>query len=294
MQSNTIQWFPGHMAKTKRLIRESISSVDLIIELLDARIPYSSKNPEIDGLVSQKPIITLLNKSTLADPAVSRAWKSYYEKRGRHCVICDCQNGEGINELKATIEKVMKEKTDAWRARGIIGKNVRAMIVGIPNVGKSSFINRIAGAKKAKVENRPGVTLTKQWVPTSIGLDLLDMPGVLWPKFENEIVGQNLAITGAIKDDVLQIEEVAMVMCGRLRDICPEKLSLRYSLGDTEEFCQLDSYDLFELIGRKRHLLQSGGEVNHRRCADMLLDEFRAAKIGRISLETPDNLPTGE
>lgn len=278
------------MAKTKRLIRENISSVDLIIELLDARIPYSSKNPEIDSLTAQKPIITLLNKATLADPEISRMWKEHYESMGRSCVICDAQTGEGIGELKSTVAKLMKDKTDAWKARGIIGKNVRAMIVGIPNVGKSSFINRIAGSKKAKVENRPGVTLTKQWIPTEVGIDLMDMPGVLWPKFESQRVGENLAITGAIKDDVLQIEEIAMILCGRLNEIAPEALSKRYSLGDISEFSSLDSYDLFELIGRKRCLLQSGGEVNHRRCADMLLDEFRAAKIGRISLETPSSV----
>ena len=290
MQSNTIQWFPGHMAKTKRLIKENISSVDIIIELLDARIPYSSKNPEIDTLVSQKPVITILNKSSLADKGASRAWKKYYEQKGRYCVICDCISGEGLGELRSTVELVTKEKTDAWKARGIIGKNVRAMIVGIPNVGKSSFINKICGSKKARVENRPGVTLTKQWVPTNMGLDLLDMPGVLWPKFESRTVGENLAITGAIKDDVLQIEEIAMILCERLRDKAPELLSKRYDLGDVSEFSHLDGYDLFELIGRKRHLLQAGGEVNHRRCADMLLDEFRAAKIGAITLETPDTI----
>ncbi|MBQ2863488.1 MAG: ribosome biogenesis GTPase YlqF [Clostridia bacterium] len=278
------------MAKTKRLIRENISSVDMIIEILDARIPYSSKNPEIDSLVAQKPIIILLNKASLADPAVSRQWKEYYEAEGKYAVICDCQTGEGMNELKNTVKCVMKDKTDAWKARGIIGKNVRAMIVGIPNVGKSSFINRIAGSKKAKVENRPGVTLTKQWIPTDVGLDLLDMPGVLWPKFENQRVGENLAITGAIKDDVLQLEEIAMILCDRLRDLSPDALSKRYNLGDRGEFDYLDSYDLFELIGRKRCLLQAGGEVNHKRCADMLLDEYRGAKIGRISLETPETI----
>lgn len=278
------------MAKTKRLIRENISSVDMIIEILDARIPYSSKNPEIDSLVAQKPVVILLNKSTLADPEVSRRWKEYYEAEGKHVVICDAQTGEGISELKSTVARIMKEKTDAWKAKGILGKNVRAMIVGIPNVGKSSFINRIAGSKKAKVENRPGVTLTKQWIPTDVGLDLLDMPGVLWPKFESQSVGENLAITGAIKDDVLQIEEIAMIMCSRLRDIAPKALSKRYNLGDLCEFEHLDSYDLFELIGRKRCLLQAGGEVNHKRCADMLLDEYRAAKIGRISLETPESI----
>ncbi len=278
------------MAKTKRLIKENISSVDMIIEILDARIPYSSKNPEIDSLVAQKPIVTILNKSSLADPHTSRIWNDHYESLGRSSVICDCMSGEGIAELKAVTARVMKEKTDAWKAKGIIGKNIRAMIVGIPNVGKSSFINRIAGAKKAKVENRPGVTLTKQWIPTEFGLDLLDMPGVLWPKFENQTVGENLAITGAIKDDVLQIEEIAMIMCGKLRDIAPEALCKRYNLGDPESIAHFDCYDLFELIGRKRCLLQSGGEVNHKRCADMLLDEYRSAKIGRISLESPEDL----
>ncbi len=282
------------MAKTKRLIRESISSVELIIELLDARIPYSSKNPEIDELVAQKPIITILNKAALADPEASKKWKAYYESRGRYCVICDTLSGEGINELKATVSKVMKYKTDAWKAKGIIGKNVRAMIVGIPNVGKSSFINRLAGSKKAKVENRPGVTLTKQWVHTSVGLDLLDMPGVLWPKFDSEIVGQNLAMTGAIKDDILQIEEIAMLLCGRLRDIAIKDLCKRYSIADEQEILDLDCYDLFEYIGRKRHLLQSGGEVDQKRCANMLLDEFRAAKIGRITLELPESVTDGE
>ena len=167
------------------------------------------------------------------------------------------------------------------------------MIVGIPNVGKSSFINRLSGSKKAKVENRPGVTLTKQWVSTDVGIDLLDMPGVLWPKFENQTVGQNLAITGAIKDDVLQIEEIAMILCGRLRDLFPKLLRERYSLQEGE-YEELDAYDLFELIGRKRHLLMSGGEVNHRRCADMVIDEFRAAKIGRITLEYPNDDKGGD
>ncbi len=278
------------MAKTKRLIRENISCVDMIIELLDARIPYSSKNPEIDSLVAQKPVVTLLNKSTLANKEASLKWKKHYEGTGRHCVICDSISGEGLGELRAVVERVMKEKTDSWKAKGIIGKNVRAMIVGIPNVGKSSFINKIAGQKKAKVENRPGVTLTKQWVPTNIGIDLLDMPGVLWPKFESEWVGQNLAITGAIKDDVLQIEEIAMILCERLRDIAPELLCERYKFSSADEFTGLDGYDIFELIGRKRNLLQAGGEVNFRRCADMLIDEFRAAKIGRITLELPENI----
>lgn len=278
------------MAKTRRLIRENISSVEIIIELLDARIPYSSKNPEIDSLTNEKPIVTLLNKASLADAKASEQWKKYYESKGRYCVITDCHTGEGIKELREVIDKITKEKTDAWKSRGIIGKNVRAMIVGIPNVGKSSFINKIAGSKKAKVENRPGVTLTKQWVPTNLGIDLLDMPGVLWPKFENQRVGENLAITGAIRDGVIQVEEIAMILCQRMRDIAPQCLVKRYGFSDKSEFMHLDGYDIFELIGRKRHLLQSGGEVNHKRCADMLLEEFRSAKIGNVTLELPDDI----
>ena len=286
MAANPIQWFPGHMAKTKRMMRECLPEVDIILELLDARIPYSSKNPEIDGMIGNKPKITILTKSTLADPEISRAWRDYYTKKGSKMVVIDSTANIGIDALDEAVREVLKEKIDRYNEKGMSGRRLKAMIVGIPNVGKSSLINRIAGGKKAKVEDRPGVTMTKQWVPSGIGLDLLDMPGVLWPKFEDARVGENLAITGAIRDKILDTEEIAMILCTRLYDTAREYFLARYKL--TENECDgLDGYDLFELVGRKRGFLISGGEINHSRTAEMLLDEFRGGKIGRISLERP-------
>ena len=284
--ANPIQWFPGHMAKTKRIMRECLPEVDVILELLDARIPYSSKNPEIDGLIGEKPKVTVMTKASLANPEISRAWTLYYRERKVPAVLIDSTTGEGIQALSAAVREVLREKLMRYEAKGMHGRRIKAMIVGIPNVGKSSLINRLAGAKKAKVEDRPGVTLAKQWIPTDIGFDLLDMPGVLWPKFEDERVGQNLAMTGAIRDQILDTEEIAMLLCSRLLSVAPKEFLSRYKLTpeDTEG---LDSYDLFELIGRRRGLLVSGGEVNHPRCAEMLLDEFRGGKIGRITLEAP-------
>ncbi|MBE6594077.1 MAG: ribosome biogenesis GTPase YlqF [Ruminococcaceae bacterium] len=287
MAQNPIQWFPGHMAKTRRVIKECLPQVDVVIELLDARIPYSSKNPEIEAMIEQKPRITLLTKATLADPDVSKKWAEYYNKRGSKTVIIDSVTGYGIDALDAAIKEVMAEKLERYREKGMDGRKLKAMMVGIPNVGKSSLINKLAGGKKAKVENRPGVTLAKQWVPTSVGLDLLDMPGVLWPKFEDEKVGQNLAMTGAIRDQIIDIEEIAMLLCARLMEVAPKAFCERYKL-DYDEVCELDGYDLFNLVGRKRGFLISGGEINSERTANMLLEEFRSAKIGRISLEKPD------
>ena len=287
MAQNPIQWFPGHMAKTRRVIKECLPQVDVVIELLDARIPYSSKNPEIEAMIEQKPRITLLTKATLADPDVSKRWAEYYNKRGSKTVIIDSVTGYGIDALDAAIKEVMAEKLERYREKGMDGRKLKAMMVGIPNVGKSSLINKLAGGKKAKVENRPGVTLAKQWVPTSVGLDLLDMPGVLWPKFEDEKVGQNLAMTGAIRDQIIDIEEFAMLLCARLMEVAPKAFCERYKL-DYDEVCELDGYDLFNLVGRKRGFLISGGEINSERTANMLLEEFRSAKIGRISLEKPD------
>ena len=286
MASNPIQWFPGHMAKTKRMMRECLPEVDIIIELLDARIPYSSKNPEIDGLIGNKPKITVFTKSTLADPNLTARWVEEYKKDGKKIVVIDSTTGAGIDHLADTVREVMAEKLERYHQKGMDGRKLKAMIVGIPNVGKSSLINRIAGNKKAKVEDRPGVTVDKQWVPTKIGFDLLDMPGVLWPKFEDQRVGENLAMTGAIKDQILDTEEIAMILCSRLMQVAPEMFMTRYKL-TAEETEGLDSYDLFELVGRKRGFLISGGEINHKRTADTLLDEFRGGKIGRISLEKP-------
>ncbi len=286
MASNPIQWFPGHMAKTKRLMRECMPEVDIIIELLDARIPRSSKNPEIDSLVGEKPRIIVFTKSTLADPALTQKWAEKYAKTGAKTVIIDSTAGIGIDALAAAVKEVLSEKLERYHSKGMDGRKLKAMIVGIPNVGKSSLINRIAGSKKARVEDRPGVTVDKQWVPTKIGVDLLDMPGVLWPKFEDQTVGENLAMTGAIKDTILDTEEIAMILCSRLMTVAPKEFMARYKLTEVETE-GLDSYDLFELVGRKRGFLISGGEINHKRTADTLLDEFRGGKIGRITLEKP-------
>ena len=288
MSSNPIQWFPGHMAKTKRLMQECLPQVDLVLELLDARIPYSSKNPEIEQLLGEKPKICVLTKSALADPDITAMWVEHYKKSGITAVVIDNNTGAGIDALAEAVKRVMNDKLERYRKKGMNGRKLKSMIVGIPNVGKSSLINKLAGGKKAKVENRPGVTLNKQWVPTSIGLDLLDMPGVLWPKFEDETVGQNLAMTGAIRDQILDLEELAMIMCSRLIEVSPKQFMTRYKLTE-EDVDGLDSYDLFELVGRKRGFLISGGEINHQRTAEMLFEEFRSGKIGRISLEKPKN-----
>lgn len=287
MPSDIIQWFPGHMAKTRRLITENLPLVDLVIEVLDARIPYSSRNPELRRLCGQKPILTVLSKASLADPAASALWQSYYQDCGRRAVFCDCISGFGMQALSDAAAAMLSEKRARYDAKGMQGRTLRAMIVGIPNVGKSSLINKISGGKSAKVENRPGVTLTKQWVPTNVGFDLLDMPGVLWPKFEEQAVGENLAMTGAIKDDVVDLERVAYALVGRLRKLYPEALAERYKLGALSQYDALDDWELFEVIGKKRGFLVAGGEVNTERCARALIDEFRAAKIGRITLERP-------
>lgn len=291
MPSTEIQWFPGHMAKTRRMIRECLQLVDLVIEILDARIPYSSKNPEISSLCENKPILTVFNKSSLSDPAVNDRWVSHYRKNGGNPLFIDCKTGVGLNRIEPEIRTVLQEKIRRYENKGMSGKRLKAMVVGIPNVGKSTFINCLAGRVKAKAEDRPGVTVTKQWVTTSAGMDLLDMPGVLWPKFEDRLVGENLAATGAIKDQILDTEAIAAALCGRLFAVAPDKLCARYKL-EREALEGLESWQIFELIGKRRGFLMSGGIVNTERTALMLLDEFRSAKIGQISLETPEILET--
>ena len=284
MPSEQIQWFPGHMAKTRRMITENLKNVDVVIEILDARIPKSSRNPEISGLTAQKPSIIILNKATLADPAMTKKWCEYYSNENTICITTDCISGLGINKIKDAVNTVLAEKIQRYESKGMTRK-LKAMIVGIPNVGKSSLINKICGTKKAKVENRPGVTVDKQWVATSIGLDLMDMPGVLWPKFDDRLIGENLALTGAIKDKILDIESLAIVLCSRLRNHYPEMLSERYKLGDMRAYETYTDLELFELIGKKRGFLISGGEIDYERTANMLLEEFRSAKIGKITLD---------
>jgi ribosome biogenesis GTP-binding protein YlqF len=287
MPSNIIQWFPGHMAKTRRLIKECLPLVDIIIEILDARIPFSSENPEIISLIGNKPRLTVLSKASLADPNATNVWKNHYTANNRNCIFIDCVTGSGMNDIAPAVREMLSEKLETYDRKGMVGRTLKAMVVGIPNVGKSSLINKLAGRKKAKVEDRPGVTLTKQWVSTTIGIDLLDMPGVLWPKFEDQTVGEVLAMTGAIKDQILDTEHIAILLCGTLRTLYPDLLSERYKLGDMNQYSEMENYELFETIGRKRGFLISGGEINYERTATILLDEFRSAMIGRITLERP-------
>jgi len=279
-----IQWFPGHMAKTRRMITENLKNVDAVIELLDARIPESSRNPEISKLTDGKPKIILLNKASLADPAVTAKWCNTFSNDSTVCIETDCITGMGLNKIAPAIRKLCENKLQRYEEKGMSGRMLKVMVLGIPNVGKSSLINKICGNKKAKVENRPGVTLDKQWVPTNIGLLLLDMPGILWPKFEDVTVGENLAITGAIKDDILDIETIACALCNRLRRFYPELMNTRYKLTGVD-YSELNDYELLTLIGRKRGFLISGGEIDTERAANMLIDEYRAAKIGRMTLD---------
>ena len=272
------------MAKTRRLITENIKHVDIVIEILDARIPYSSRNPEINRLTEQKPRLVLLNKSSLADPNQTAYWCKRLSGENVKCIATDCVTGEGISKIMPTVQEILKEKLERYESKGM-NRRLKAMVLGIPNVGKSSLINKISGNAKAKVENRPGVTLDKQWFSTGIGLDIMDMPGILWPKFDNRRVGENLALTGAIKDKVVDIEALATTLCGRLRALYPAMLTERYKLGNLPSVDELDDYDLFLLIGKKRGFLIAGGEINVERTANMLLDEFRSCKIGRITLD---------
>ncbi len=285
MPSEQIQWFPGHMAKTRRMISENIKNVDVIIEILDARIPKSSRNPEIAKLTAEKPTVILLNKTSLADPEMTAKWCKLYTDESTVCIPTDCISGNGISKIKDAVDNLLAEKIQRYESKGMSGRKLKAMILGIPNVGKSSLINKICGSKKAKVENRPGVTVDKQWVATSIGLDLLDMPGILWPKFDDRATGENLALTGAIKDKILDVETLGVILCEKLRKLYPEMLCERYKLGDSSNYSSLTDLELFEVIGKKRGFLISGGEIDYERTANMLLDEFRSAKIGRITLD---------
>ena len=289
MEAVDIQWFPGHMAKTRRLMKENLPLVDVVVEITDARVPASSRNPEMKNLVGGKPRVVVLNKCDMADEALTAEWIEYYRTKGVRAVAMDCRSGKGLNKLVPTVKEVMKKELEKRAARGMEGKPIRMMIVGIPNVGKSSFINRVAGGKRAKVEDRPGVTRGKQWVTLEKGIDLLDMPGVLWPKFDDKTVGEHLAFTGAIKDDILDTELLAMRLADLLNREYRSLLCERYRLTD-EETAGIEPYDLLSLIGAKRGMKISGGEVDTERAAAMLLDEFRGGKIGRMTLEMPNEL----
>ena len=272
------------MAKTRRLIGENLKLVDIVIELCDARIPRSSRNPEIETLCRAKPRLTLLTKSSLASPEATKEWIRALSLRGANVMAIDSQNGYGISQIAPKVREILSEKIKRYEEKGAVGRSVRAMIVGIPNVGKSSLVNRLTGAKKAKVEDRPGVTRDKQWVPTSIGIDLLDTPGILWPKFDDRETGENLAFTGAIKDDILDTEELAAGLCMKLLDCAPQAFLTRYKL-DEKALEGLEMWEIFESVGRKRGFLISGGEIDYDRTANVILDEFRSGKLGPITLE---------
>lgn len=279
----SIQWFPGHMTKTRRMIQSSLSLVDGVVEVLDARIPFSSRNPEMDKLVKDKPRMLLLNKSDMADDSSTEKWIDYYKSKGFTVLKTDCKSGNGLKGfLPAVKGNMLKQLIEKRRGKGIEGAPIRLMIVGIPNVGKSSFINRMAKSKKAKVEDRPGVTRNKQWIKFGGNVELLDMPGVLWPKFEDQGVARKLAFTGAVKDDILDIEALAAFLLENLSVNYPEAVSERYRIDKSG-----DGFELLSELGRKRGMLVSGGEVNTERAAITLLDEFRSGKLGKITLELP-------
>ena len=281
--SNTqnIQWFPGHMAKTRRRITEQLKIIDAVAEIVDARIPVSSRNPDLAGIIGDKPHIILLNKCDMADSSATNEWISYYRQNGITAIPVDCKSGKGLSAFKDTVKSVLADKLEGYRAKGMIGKPLRIMVVGIPNVGKSSFINRIAKGSRAKVENRPGVTRGNQWFSVDKELELLDTPGVLWPKFDDETVGEHLAFTGAVTDRIIDTELLGMRLLEILVPQYPELLEARYGITEFPE----DSYDMLCALGKKRGMVIRGGEVDTLRAANMLLEEYRTCKIGKITLE---------
>ena len=283
-----IQWFPGHMTKTRRMIAANLSLVDAVVEILDARIPRSSRNPEMDRMVGTKPRLLLLNKADMADPAATSRWIQAYRKENRVALAVDCRSGKGISGFAPAVrQQLLRELLEKRQAHGMSGAPIRLMVVGIPNVGKSSFINRMAQSKRAKVEDRPGVTRDQRWFSAGGGIELLDTPGVLWPKFEDQTVARRLAFTGAINDDIMDLEALAGLLLCYLAKAYPQVLEQRYKMTGLDEIAE-DGYAMLELLGRKRGMLISGGEVNLERAAITLLDEFRSGKLGRITLELPE------
>ena len=285
-QSMNIQWYPGHMTKTRRMMEEDIRLVDAVCEIIDARIPVSSRNPDLDALCGAKPRLIVLNRIDLADPAAVRLWSDYYKKRGWAVIQTDCKSRKGINTFAPAVRSLLHEKLERYAAKGQAGRSLKLMVVGIPNVGKSTFINQIAGRKGAKAENRPGVTRGKQWVSIDQGLLLLDTPGILWPKFDDPEVGMRLAYTGAVKDDVIDTETLACHLMELLAARYPAAVTERYKI---EIPAEIDGWKLIEAAGRKRGYLLSGNEVDAERMARVLLEEYRSCKLGRFTLEYPED-----
>ena len=284
-ENMNIQWYPGHMTKTRRQIEADLKQVDAVCEIVDARIPMSSRNPDIDAICGNKPRIIVLNRMDLADPAATKKWVEYFKKLGMAAVSTDCKTKKGINSFQPAVRSVLKEKIERNAAKGM-NRPIRVMIVGIPNVGKSTLINQISGRKGAKAENRPGVTRGKQWVTVDSGLLLLDTPGILWPKFEDPNVGMMLAFTGAVKENIIDTEELACRLMELLQEFYPETLVGRYGIDASQN---KPGYELLEDAGRKRGYLLARGEINTERMAKVLLDEYRSGKLGCFTLEMPED-----
>lgn len=284
MQIDNLSWFPGHMTKTRRMIAAEIGNMDAVCEIVDARIPLSSRNPDLDELTAGKPRLVVLNRADQADAAATVRWAAYFRAQGCAVIEADAKSGAGVKQFAGAVRALLRDKIAAYEAKGQVGRVLRVMVLGIPNVGKSTFINKVSGRKTAKAEDRPGVTRSKQWVPVDKTLELLDTPGILWPKFEDPAVGMRLAFTGAIRDEVVDVEELAMRLMDYLGKHYPEALTERYKIAVEPED---DGWALVEKAGRKRGFLISGGEVDTERMSHILLDEFRGGKLGRFTLELP-------
>ena len=288
-----IQWYPGHMTKTRRQIQADLKLVDLVAEIIDARIPISSRNPDIDELVGEKPRLIVLNRADQADPAMNRVWTDWFRRQGWAVLETNARDGKGVGQFSTVIRQALKEKLEQWKAKGLVGRPVRAMVVGVPNVGKSTFINKVARKKSAKAGDRPGVTRGKQWVNVDSALDLLDTPGILWPKFEDPHTGMVLAFTGAVKDEIMDVETLGCHLMAYLGEHYPQVLTQSYKLPEVparqeEENDIAYGYRLLEAGAAKRGMRISGGELDTERMARVLLDEYRAGKLGRFTLETPE------
>ncbi|KYD05092.1 ribosome biogenesis GTPase YlqF [Bacillus atrophaeus] len=279
----TIQWFPGHMAKARREVTEKLKLIDIVYELVDARIPMSSRNPMIEEILKNKPRIMLLNKADKADAAVTKQWKEHFEKQGIPSLSINSVNGQGLNQIVPSSKELLQEKIDKRKAKGVKPRAIRALIIGIPNVGKSTLINRLAKKNIAKTGDRPGITTSQQWVKVGKELELLDTPGILWPKFEDELVGLRLAITGAIKDSIINLQDVAVFGLRFLEEHYPDRLKERYGLEEIPE----DIADLFDAIGEKRGCLMSGGLINYDKTTEVIIRDIRTEKFGRLSFEQP-------
>ena len=285
-----IQWYPGHMTRTRRQMVENLGRVDAVCEIVDARIPQVSRNPDMDSIAGSKPRMIILNRIDLADPDSTRRWTEYYRAQGYAVITTDAKTGSGVNRFSDAVRGLLKEKIEQWTPKGQTGRAVRVMVVGIPNVGKSTFINKVLGKKAAKAADKPGVTRGQQWFRVAGNLEMLDTPGILWPKLDDERTGIYLAVTGAIKDDILDIETLACRLMEILYHHAPQALSERYKMEVPENGDEIDflGYELLQAAGRKRGFLMRGGEIDTERMAHILLDEFRSGKLGRITLETPD------